>query len=343
MRWNFPYSIKYEADARSIDDVIASLTAQKKLIEEGATAISHLAGIELNKVEIRVQQVRAGSLLNEFAVEIYGAYQTEISKTIVGGYEHMFGTDIPEAWEPLVTLGTLAVTYFVARFAYEAVRGRRGDKAPSTHIEGDYNVVINAIASKLHISAEQVENELQGQLPIAKRRSLVRSVTNFLNPARKNRGTGIRVAGAPDIGPATISEYPTDSELAEVDDRRNLDLPGVTLDIRATDKDRRKDGWFARIVGDSRFKKRLPMNLYPTIDAERLAHLDSVTGNVILEGERQENGSFRPKRIHLLDFHEPADAHREDRQEEAPGGIPSSPRKRSDKEAPKSSSRDRDD
>jgi hypothetical protein len=307
MQWEFPHRIEYEADAQSIDDVIATLVAQKRLIEEGASVVCALSGIDLERVDIRVSKVVSGSLTNEFWVQLYGSYQAELEEKIIGGYEHMLGVDIPEGWEPIVTLGSLAVTYWVAKFAYDSVRNRKKDRPASTHIEGDYNVVINTIASKMHISPEKVEGVLEGQLPSSKRRALIRSVTNFLNPARRESGTKIKVDGAEDIGPQTIREYPSDAELAEIDDRKNLDLPGAIIEIRATDKDRSKTGWAAKIVGDRRFKRRMSMDLYPTIDAEKLAKLDKVRGDLILEGDKQDDGSFKAKRIHLLNFEELGD------------------------------------
>ena len=69
----------------------------------------------------------------------------------------MFGIDIPADLEPLVTLGTLAVGYWVARFAYEKVRGGPKDVQPATRIEGDYNTVINLIGSKLECAAGSSE------------------------------------------------------------------------------------------------------------------------------------------------------------------------------------------
>ena len=46
------------------------------------------------------------------------------------------------------------------------------------------------------------------------------------------------------------------------------------------------------------------MDLYPTVDGEELARHDRVRGDLVVEGEPAPNGTFRPKRIHLLNFSE---------------------------------------
>lgn len=306
MRWEFPHRVEYEADARSIDDVIATLTAQKRLLEQGAALFCGVAGIELERVEIRVVEVSEGSLFEELVIQVYGTYQTQIEDHVIGRIETMLGVDVPSEWEPIVALGSLAVTYWVARFAYDSVRGKRKDRPASTHIEGDYNTVINNIASRMNVDPGRIEGVLEGQLPPAKRRGLLKPVTDFLNPARRNRGTKIKVDNFGEISPETIAEYPTDAELAEIDVKRNLDIPGATVEIRATDKDHSKSGWAGKIVGDRRFPRRLPMDLYPTVDAEALARFDQVRADVILEGLAQEDGTFKAKRIHILNVLEPA-------------------------------------
>ncbi|MEQ8829725.1 MAG: hypothetical protein RLW87_07940 [Alphaproteobacteria bacterium] len=303
MQWTFPHRIDYSGDAASIDDVIANLKAQQRLLEEGARFVcAAIDGVHVESIDIKVVRIASGSLLTEFVVQVYGAYQTQIEGHIVGGIEETLGVDIPAEWEPLVALGAMAATYFVARFAYDAVRRKKDDRPASTHIEGNYNTVINNIASRINVDAERLEGLLEGQLPRAKRRGLVKSVTGLLEPVRRNPKSTAIIDGVGEIPSGVVAEYPSDAELSEIDDRNNVDLPGAIVEIRATDKDNSKHGWAAKILNDGRFRRRLPMDLYPTVDADALAHFDQVTADVIVEGATGEDGSFRAKRIHLLNF-----------------------------------------
>lgn len=303
MLWEFPHKIEYEADARSVDEVVATLLAQKRLIQESALVLPvAFRGYELGAVEIRVVRVAEGSLITELIVQIYGQYQTDIQKAVIEGLEKMIGEDIPAELESLVTLLTLAVVYFIARYTYDLVRGKKKDQPASTHIEGNYNTVINIIGTKIGVSGEAVDAAIKDAIPLTRRRSLIKAVTGFLAPAKKNPGTKITADGYGDIPVEVIAEYPNDAELAEIDETRNIDVPGALIEIRALDRDKKKSGWAALVLNDPRFPRRLPMDLYPTVDAEELAHHDTVRGNLVVEGDPRPNGTFRPKRIHLLDF-----------------------------------------
>lgn len=301
MELAFPHRVDYRDGTASIDEIIENLKAQKRLLEEGVKVLElSLPDLNIEAMHIRVVQVASGSLITEFLILLYGAYQEDIQQNVIGGIEAMFGTDIPPEYEALVTLVTLAVVYFIARYAYDAVRQKKQDRPASTHIDGDYNTVINIISDKINVPASVVESAVHDAVPASRRRSLIKSVTKFLRPREDGQTSPVEVKGVGEISQATLEEYPSDSELAEIDDSKNIDVPNAVLDIRAVDRDKNNTGWAAVIVGDKRFKKRLPMDLYPTINAEALAKKERVTGDLIIEGERKPDGSFRPKRIHLL-------------------------------------------
>ena len=60
----------------------------------------------------------------------------------------MFGVDIPPQYEGIVTLAALAVTYVVARYAYDRVARSKGDSSSAAPtINGDNNIVIQQISS----------------------------------------------------------------------------------------------------------------------------------------------------------------------------------------------------
>lgn len=301
MELAFPHRVEYRDGTASIEEIIANLKAQKKLLEEGVRVLeAALPNLNVEKIHIRVVQVAAGSLITELIILLYGAYQQEIESKVVGGIEEMFGTDIPEEYEALITLAALAVVYFVARYAYDAVRQKKQDRPASIHIDGDYNTVINVIADKINVPASVVEGAVHDAVPSSRRRSLIKSVTKFLRPREDGRISPVEIKGVGELSLDTLAEYPSDAELSEIDDSKNIDLPNVVLDIRAVDRDKTNTGWAAIVVGDKRFNQRLPMNLHPTIDAEDLAKQERITGDIIMEGERRADGSFKAKRIHLI-------------------------------------------
>lgn len=162
MKTEFKYSGKYTSKAFTIDEVVASLSAQKTLLEEGVNFLAELDhDFTLDKVTVRVETLTTSSLIWDLSVEIYGEYQTQIKTKVIGGLEEMFGVDIPKEYEGIVTLAALGVTYVVARYAYERV-ARSKDEKPNAapNITGGNNVVIQQISSVIGQDAHLIEKAL---------------------------------------------------------------------------------------------------------------------------------------------------------------------------------------
>lgn len=309
MKTQFRHSGKYTTSEFTVDEVIASLAAQKILVEEGIKFLTDLdPDFSLDKVTIRVESLGTGSLFWDLLIEVYGEYQTKIEEKVVGSLEEMFGVDIPQEYEGIVTLAALAVTYMVARYAYDRVARSKGENSSAAPvITGDNNIVIQQISSVVGQDPQFIEKALERTLPPLRRKQLIPKVADFLRPAKKDRSAKIQLSNAPDIGPDTLAEFPSDAELAAVDDSTVIDVEGATIDIRGTDRDKINTGWGAVVVGDERFPKRLPMDLYPTVDPDHLAQYQEVKANLAIECERKADNSLKPKRIHLLSFEEPGD------------------------------------
>lgn len=303
MKLTFHHKGRYTSEIIPIEDVIASLQAQKEILTTSSLVLSELDyDIEIDDIKIFVEELKSGTLSWDFLIEIYGKYQDRVEGLVVGNLEEMFGIDIPESYEPLVTLVALAITYMVARYAYERLLRANGRSAPSVHIKGENNVVIQNIAQIVNQSPEAVEKALDRAVPLSKRQSLLPRVADFLRPARKEHDAKIEIEGAPDISREALKEFPSDAELKSIDDSRNIDVHGAKLEIRATDRDRNKTGWGAMIHGDERFKRRLPMDLYPTVDADALAENHFIRGDLIVECDAGADGQLKPKRIHLISW-----------------------------------------
>lgn len=297
----FPHAVEYKSAKASIDEAIENLKAQKALIDEAVKFLDRaIPEMTLSDAHITVVKVAAGSLITELLIKLHGSYQKNIDDFIVSGVESMLGKDIPQEYEALVTFAVLAVVYFVARYAYDAVMRKKEIKPTSIHIEGNYNTVITTLSDKVNISVEDLDAAMQAGLPASRRRGLIKSVTKFLRPSSDGTSGPVTVKGVGDIPDGVFSEYPSDSDLADIDDSKNIDLPNVTLDIRAVDRDKNNAGWAAVIVGSEHFKSRLPMELYPTVDASVLAKKETVVADVIISGNRRPDGGFKAKKIHLL-------------------------------------------
>jgi len=77
-------------------------------------------------------------------------------------------------YEGIVTLATLAVTYVVARYAYERVAKSKGENSSAAPvINGDNNVIIQQISSVVGQDPKFIEKALERSLPPTKRKALI--------------------------------------------------------------------------------------------------------------------------------------------------------------------------
>lgn len=306
-----PHKIYYTANSIQLPDVIESLQAQQRLLQEGVAVLARAApDSNLRLIAIHVNKIATGSLLIDLGLELYHEYQTSIDDKVIKGIEGLSGVDVAPEYEALVTIAALGVTFFVARWAYDAVFSKRKKDNPSLphtppiHIEGNYNTVVNIIADRLHLDPQAVERAFADELPPIKRSQLVSRVTDFLRPAKSEPGSAIEVSGLGSIDAQTVSEYPNEAELAGLEETTMLIYPRKRIEIRATDRDSLKSGWKAKIVGDNNFPHKLPMELDPTVDADRLADFKTATADLAIEFTRDPSGSLRAKRLHLQKFYE---------------------------------------
>lgn len=306
MKVEFPHRVRYTAKNITVEDLIDALEAQKAILHVATEVLEAIdPNFKSDNAVIRINHVQTSSLLIDLLIEIYGAYQDNVENRVVGAIEALLGVEVPEEYRALVTLLALAVVYWVARSVYENVTRKENKLAPpSTNLTGEMNVVINILAEKLQLDAADIERAIGRSLPEKKLHRLINPVRRFFKPAKNNPGSAIEY---PDVkklttSPEAVAEFPSDAQIASVTDVEMRNVENVVLEIRATDLDRTNTGWAGRIVGRKAFKGRLPMDLYPTIDAKALALERRVRADVIVEIVVSEDGSEKPRRIHLIQY-----------------------------------------
>jgi hypothetical protein len=182
----FPYRIEYGADARSVDDVVQVLVAQKRLIESGVAVMSAtLKDIDILESKILVVKIEKGSLLTELVIELVSSYQHDLQNLIIPAIEEIFNEEIPEKYKSTITIFTILVVFFIARYSYNLIRGKKKDRPESVHIEGSYNTTINIISDRFGVKKDEVMKAIHDGVPPTERRSLIKAVTQFLELARE--------------------------------------------------------------------------------------------------------------------------------------------------------------
>lgn len=101
-----------------------------------------------------------------------------------------------------------------------------------------------------------------------------------------------------DISGEAVREAPSDFDLSLEDEVEQYALQNVTIEIRALDKDRKKQGWYA-VVNDVT-EKRLKMQIYPTIDPNSIFGKDTIRGDIIVVNKKNGDGNYQPSMYHLV-------------------------------------------
>lgn len=259
-----------------------------------------IEGLTIEKIVIRLDDAREGSLFEKFVVEIYSNYQSDIQRHVIGAVTAMTGVMIPDQYQPLVTLLILLVIFYGANWVYRKVNPKK--EASGTTINGNYNTILNVTAGHLNVTPEKLDEIVKDVTKGPMRKAVGKAAQRFFKPAQRN-GTGIiEVPGYGTISREAVEEVPTEANVDPLDDKDMEPWTDVTISLRALDLDRRESGWYGvmRVAGEE--NTRLPISLYPTINPEQLQGVTEFQADIFLESRRDESGDWKPRRIHVVNL-----------------------------------------
>ncbi len=223
--------------------------------------------------------------------------------------EALTGYRIDERFDTLVTVLFLVLLFWgvrhlasrAARDSSKAEIPQVGQPTTTPSIQGDYNTYINIAAEQLSVTPEQVEQAVESVAKGPRRQTLTRAAIDLMRPAKRGGNSRIVPRGTPEISSQTVAEFPDDIALADLDEGTEVEhYPEARLEIRALDKDKADRGWAGRLSARGMKTKRVGVKLYPTVDREGLAHVDSARVEAMLETKTGPDGEPKPVQIHVL-------------------------------------------
>lgn len=283
-----------------LSDIAATLIAHERLLP----VVSHileksLQGLTVQKISINLDDIKRSSLSETFFVAIFVVFQDELGEEVPAIIERITGYNIDDRYDTIIT-----VLFLIALYAGTTKllgKLKKEGAAPPPSIHGDYNTYINIAARDLNVSRERIQAAVESALGPKRLPSVMRAAIDLFRPAKRGGNGRIIPLGLPEISQQSVSEFPSDVALAEMeDDTVPLAFPDATLRIRAIDRDKSDRGWAGILEAEGVKTKRLPVKLYPTIDREALAALRVAQVEAILESSITEDGETKPKRIHIL-------------------------------------------
>ncbi len=248
---HFQHRVEYP-DNRGITliEVAETLLAHDRVVRMLPSVIERaIPGLLIEKIDIVLTQAEEGSLFEDFGVLIWATYQKQITHAVDEAAMAMTGAPIPEEYKAIISF--LILLLFLAGAVW--LFSKFSSKKDGVNIKGDYNTVLNITAGKLNITSDELDGIIQASIKGPNKKALGKAAQRFFRPAQRNGLGRVNVPGVSEISPQAVSEVPTDVEIeASKEDPTTVPMPNVGVSIRATDIDRREQGWHG-VIESRRF------------------------------------------------------------------------------------------
>lgn len=300
MEITFPHSVVYETEGKvPIDEVIESLIANRRLINESLPLIEALLpDLKLEHLKISVGQISNQSPLRELVfVTLIAAFQDDLKKEVPMMINDLFGVQVSENYNTLVTVVVMLLVFYGIDFAYRMV----SKTALASRARQELDGLIGDVAKQLGISEDSIRVALNQRYSRGKINRLARTAIQFIRPS-KHQGNAPILIGQRTIDASVIAEAPSDVQLEEIDDEETSSQhPNVEIELHAQDKDKSKQGWAGVPVGIS--QDRIKMELYPPIKPEELWNKERIRGDIIVLSKKK-NDKYIPYLFHVVRIHD---------------------------------------
>lgn len=302
MQLNFPHGIYYPDNHDiPLGDIAATLVAHDKLLPIVVDAFEILVpGLSVSDRKIILEKIERSSLNEVFFVALFATFQEELETEVPAFIETATGLTISDQYDTIVTVLFLVAMYYGAKAIFN--RGSKAKSASPTpvSINGDYNTYVHIAAEKLNASPDEVKDAFERAVGKKRLGVVQRAAVDLFRPAKRGGNGRIAPRNLPEISAKTVSDFPSEVALAELDDDIvPIVLSGARLSIRATDRDKSDKGWAGIAQTGDLKTRRLPIVLAPGIDPNELATLDHVIFNGFIESRLNDDGATKPLRIHV--------------------------------------------
>ncbi len=223
-------------------------------------------------------------------------FQEDLDERIPAAISALIGTDIPEGYEGMITVITIAIVTYGVYWALSKI-GKK-DAPEGLTVLGNYNQIIQVGRDMIGVDEEVVKAAVEKRFAKSRGPVIARRALEMLRPAQREPGAGVTGGGA-EIAPETVAAAPA---ALNGDSGEDLEAQESYTDqrivVHATDKDSHKSGWAGHLPGI--WEKRLPMRLFPAIDPKSVFGKDEIVGDVIVVSKKNLDGDYIPYVFHVV-------------------------------------------
>lgn len=252
-----------------VAEIANSLLALERIVKLAPKALEGITQVEIAGVEVYVQKIESGSLIDEILVKLLFKDKENMDAFLAKIHED---TKKPGMTRNIV-IGTV-ITAIIGYGAYLAATA--GNKAGTTTITATNNTIINIGAGEVSMTPDAFKAIVE--TAVNNKKELAKNTTKLFNPARADGQASIIVDGNNDLSfsPSVIAATP---RLKDFDKQEKMErLVDVDLQIRALDRDSGKHGWACVIPGV--IEKRVKLKLDDTVRPADIVGKFSVRANV---------------------------------------------------------------
>lgn len=252
-------------------------------------ALEVLTGVDIDRIEIFVDHIESGSLLQEMLVRFFFKDEQTMMSFIDKARDKV--GDGPVKWGLLgVVVG--GIIYYGAQTASDSQGG------DTTNITANNNVIINIGAGEVGMTPDAFTAIVRSA--VGDRKELVKATQKVMKPARNDPDASITFDDSDVlvVPAAVVKEIPIDVAVGL--DVREENFPSAELYIRATNRDSLNSGWVVRLPQKFGHRK-LKMKLDGGIDPEQIAGKDKILADVTIHYRRSESSKkYLPDFIELI-------------------------------------------
>ena len=221
------------------------------------------------------------------------AFQDDLEREVPPLLEDLFNITVSDKYDTLVTVAFLAIAFYGAGLAIDAVKKTFADSLPRAKFEE----LVHILASETGKPASDIRSIIQAKFgkPAAAKR-LVKSAKDVFLPSQRDKNAPV-VFDRDRIASDTIREipYPGDSD-QKADFDRYAPENGVLLELHAQDRDRSATGWAA--VAPSISEDRLKVRVMEPLIPSELWGQDSIVADVVVVSKLTAHG-YVPAEIQI--------------------------------------------
>ncbi|WP_114765547.1 hypothetical protein [Vibrio rhodolitus] len=283
-----------------VGEIARSLIAFESLVKQAPEVLEALfPDAKIIDVEVFIKELRSDSIWEDLVVKLIFGNQQRFDECIENtrqklGIEQIMNKNPNFLSAVLVAMILSGGAYYLGRSSTSS------DKEAKATVEANNNTIIQIGAGMVDMSAEEFTNIVISA--IKDKEKLAENSLNVVKPAKLDPNATITFNedSSIQISNASVRAMPEYKSKPEVAEDVIEDFHDVRLEIRAIDLDSTKRGW--AVVAPSLHKRRVKLQLDPTIKPMDLKNKLSINGHITVVWGADSQGIKVPKLIFLREI-----------------------------------------